>query len=102
MKTSTAQIVRNELKRAMPDIAKQTRNLIKDDLVIMKDNILDETEQMIQKQSLDFDKKLEKQTKVILESVAEVVQDGITPLIEDHETRIEKLEKHAKLLPLAS
>jgi hypothetical protein len=46
-----------------------------------------------------FDKKLEAQTKTILDGVADYISDALVPLLDKHEKRLEHLEAHTSHPP---
>ena len=54
----------------------------------------------LKKQSGDFDQKLEKQKNEIIQAVADTIHDSLLPLLDNHEERIERLEKNSGLTPL--
>ncbi len=41
-----------------------------------------------------FDKKLEAQTKTMLDGVADYINDALVPILDKHERRLEHLEEH--------
>ena len=47
----------------------------------------------------ELDEKLEKQTKQILEGVADFVSDALIPLLDKHDKRLEHLEQHTEHPP---
>jgi Mg2+ and Co2+ transporter CorA len=65
----------------------------KEDLVVLKEDILDEMDK--QKKDLldEMDKKLDKTKNEIITAVAGVIHDGINPILDDHEERLKKIER---------
>lgn len=55
-----------------------TKDGVREDIRNLKEDLLDA---------------MDKQKKEIVESVAEVIREGINPILDDHEERITKLEK---------
>ncbi|MBI5619647.1 hypothetical protein HY950_01680 [Candidatus Gottesmanbacteria bacterium] len=55
-----------------------TKDGVREDIRNLKEDLLDA---------------MKKQKEEIIESVAEVIRDGINPILDDHEGRIAKLEK---------
>lgn len=55
-----------------------TKDGVREDIRNLKEDLLDAMDQ---------------QKKEIIESVAEVIREGINPILDDHEGRIAKLEK---------
>jgi hypothetical protein len=60
-----------------------------------------ELQETLANQTKDFEQKLGQQTKDILQGVADSVADDLIPLLDKHDKRLERLEKHTNHPPAA-
>lgn len=63
-----------------------TKDGVKEDLRVLKEDLLDQMDKQM-------DQKLEKLKKDIIGAVADIIQEGINPILDNHEERITSLEK---------
>lgn len=72
----------------------------KEDLKVLKQEVLQDVDKKLEAQTKILDQKLEQQTKDILAGVGDYIHDSLLSLLDNHDERIERLEKNSGLTPL--